>query len=62
MKAVVRLPASKFVRVTCEKCKNQQIIFNKSSTVVKCLGCGEILAEPTGGKSLINGRTLDMRG
>ncbi len=62
MKQVVRLPTSKFVRVSCEKCKNQQVIFNKVSTVVKCLGCGEVIAEPNGGRSEIKGRTLDMRG
>ncbi|MBI5061325.1 MAG: 30S ribosomal protein S27e [Candidatus Aenigmarchaeota archaeon] len=44
---------SKFLRVKCDKCKNEQIIFNKASTTVKCLVCGEILAVPTGGKAEI---------
>jgi len=35
----------------CLKCRNQQIIFEKASTVVKCLNCGEIIAIPTGGKA-----------
>ena len=42
-----------FLNVKCNKCKNEQVIFNKASTVVKCLVCGEILAEPTGGLAII---------
>ncbi len=46
-------PRSKFVKVRCKKCGNEQIIFNKAATVVKCINCGEVLAEPTGGKAKI---------
>jgi small subunit ribosomal protein S27e len=42
---------SKFLRVKCKKCKNEQIIFERSASIVKCLVCGEVLAEPTGGKA-----------
>jgi len=41
---------SKFLKVKCEKCKNEQMVFERASTRVKCLVCGEVLAEPTGGK------------
>jgi len=41
--------ASKFIKVKCEKCKNEQVIFERPATVVKCLVCGEVLAEPSGG-------------
>lgn len=51
---------SKFVKVRCEKCKNEQIIFNKSATSVKCLVCGEILAETTGGSAKIKGHILEI--
>ena len=44
---------SKFLHVKCEKCKNEQVIFEKSASVVKCLVCGEVLANPTGGKAVI---------
>ncbi|RLJ08337.1 MAG: 30S ribosomal protein S27e [Candidatus Aenigmatarchaeota archaeon] len=44
---------SKFFKVKCKKCRNEQNIFEKPSTVVKCLVCGEVLAEPTGGKGNI---------
>jgi len=40
--------ANNFFKVKC-KCKNEQIIFKKASSVVRCLVCNEVLAEPTGG-------------
>jgi len=50
--------AGKFLKVRCKKCKNEQIIFNKASTVVRCLVCGSILAKPTGGKAKIRATIL----
>jgi len=49
---------SKFLLVKCQKCKNEQIIFNKPASDVKCLVCGEILAESTGGKAIIKAKIL----
>ncbi len=51
---------SKFIKIRCPKCKNEQIMFGKSSTQVKCLVCGKILAEPTGGKSKVKARVLEV--
>ena len=51
---------SKFIKVRCNKCKNEQIIFGKASTRVNCLVCGEELLEPTGGKSKIKARVLEV--
>ncbi len=42
---------SKFMKLKCEKCKNEQMVFEKAASKVKCLVCGEVLAEPTGGKA-----------
>ncbi|MBW2996221.1 30S ribosomal protein S27e [Candidatus Woesearchaeota archaeon] len=53
-------PTSKFVKIRCPKCKNEQIIFGKSSSNIKCLVCGKILAEPQGGKSRIKARILEV--
>ena len=49
---------SKFLKVKCKKCKNEQVIFEKSAGVVKCLVCGEVLAEPTGGKAKIKSENI----
>lgn len=51
---------SKYIKVRCSKCKNEQIIFGKPSTIVKCLVCSEILAEPTGGKGKIKAQILEV--
>ena len=55
-----REPKSKFIKVACMKCKNEQIIFGKPSTVVKCLICDKVLAEPTGGKGRIKARIIEV--
>ena len=55
-------PTSKFIRVRCPKCKNEQIIFGKVSTLVECLVCNKPLAEPTGGKSKIKSKILEVLG
>ena len=53
-------PVSKFIKIRCPKCKNEQIMFGKSSTIVKCLVCSKVLAEPTGGKSKVKARILEV--
>ncbi len=57
---VIKEPESKFIKVRCPKCKNEQIIFGKASTVVKCLVCGKLVAEPSGGKSKVKARILEV--
>jgi small subunit ribosomal protein S27e len=51
---------TKFLKIRCNKCKNEQITFGKSATTVKCLVCGEVLAEPTGGKTKVTARILEV--
>ncbi|MFP4523273.1 MAG: 30S ribosomal protein S27e [Candidatus Woesearchaeota archaeon] len=51
---------SKFVKIRCPKCKNEQIVFGKSATFVKCLVCEKILAEPTGGKTRLKAKVLEI--
>jgi small subunit ribosomal protein S27e len=57
---LVTMPKSRFLRVLCEKCKNDQTIYNKAAKVVKCLKCGEELAVPTGGEAIIKGKILEV--
>lgn len=47
------VPRSKFLKVQCPDCGNEQIIFSNVATKVKCHICGRDLALPTGGKSRI---------
>lgn len=48
-KQMIPQPESRFIRLLCEKCKNEQIIFSKPSSRISCLVCGAVLARPTGG-------------
>ena len=56
----IRESTSKFVKIRCPKCKNEQITFGKTATVVSCLVCGRALAEPSGGKSRVKARILEV--
>jgi small subunit ribosomal protein S27e len=51
---------SKFIKIRCPKCKNEQITFGKSASTVKCLVCGKTLVEPSGGKSRVKARILEV--
>lgn len=56
----MKTPTSKFVKVKCKKCNNEQIVFSKASTPVKCLVCGEPLLKTTGGNAKILGEVLEV--
>ena len=61
MKELIPKPKSKFLKVNCPKCKNEQIIFNKTSSRVKCLVCSFELAEPSGGKAKIKAKVIQVQ-
>ena len=56
----IKQPTSKFIKIRCPKCKNEQIMFGKAASKVECLVCGKVLAEPTGGKSKVKARILEV--
>ena len=49
---------TRFIKIRCESCKNEQVIFIKPSTEVKCLVCEKTLSQPTGGKGKIKNSQL----
>lgn len=51
-----------FVKVRCHACGNEQVIFGRAATEVKCTkkGCDEVLAVPTGGKAAIKAEILEL--
>ncbi|MEM2118954.1 MAG: 30S ribosomal protein S27e [Candidatus Bathyarchaeia archaeon] len=53
-------PKSQFVRVKCQKCGNEQIVFNRATNKVNCNVCGVELAEPSGGKVKIKGEVVTV--
>ncbi|MEM7821260.1 MAG: 30S ribosomal protein S27e [Candidatus Aenigmatarchaeota archaeon] len=60
MKTVISAPNSRFLKVACKKCKNEQIVFSKASTTVKCLVCGEVLLKPSGGEASVKCKILQV--
>jgi small subunit ribosomal protein S27e len=60
MKTLIRESNSKFIKLRCPKCKNEQIAFGKSASIVHCLVCSKVLAEPSGGKAKIKARVLEV--
>lgn len=55
-------PTSRFLRIKCLNCESEQVVFSNCSHVVKCRTCGEVIAEPTGGKAKINGSVMAVLG
>lgn len=51
---------SKFIKVRCASCKNEQVIFDHASSVIECLVCSKEVAAPTGGKAKISARVLEV--
>ncbi len=60
MKNILKETKSRFIKLRCPKCKNEQIMFGKASTKVKCLICGKVLAEPQAGKAKVKARVLEV--
>jgi small subunit ribosomal protein S27e len=55
-------PKSKFLLVKCSKCKNEQVVFNKPATVVKCLVCDSVLVDPKGGMGEVKTKIIEALG
>ena len=53
-------PRSVFLRVKCPKCGNEQLIFSNTVNKINCNVCGELVAEPTGGRAKINGEVITV--
>lgn len=43
-----------FLKVKCEKCNNEQNIYEKAATKVHCLVCNEVIAEPRSGRAILS--------
>ena len=51
---------SKFIKVRCKDCENEQVLFDKAGSIVSCHICGSKLAIPKGGKAEIKGELLEF--
>jgi len=57
---LLRKPRSRFLRVKCNDCSNEQVVFGSASTRVECSVCGRLIVEPTGGKANIKTQILEV--
>lgn len=53
-------PRSRFLRVKCLKCGNEQLVFSHAVNKVVCNVCGAELLEPSGGKAIIKGEIVTV--
>ncbi len=49
---------SRFLRVKCNDCGNEQVIFGASASNIKCLVCDKLIAKSTGGKTQVKTQIL----
>ena len=52
-------PKSKFPKIKCSQCEEEQIVYSHTSTVIKCNSCGNTIAEPTGSIAKIFGKVSE---
>ena len=60
MNRIKKETKTRFIKVHCNKCKNEQNIYSVVTTKVNCLVCNELLAEPTGGRSKIHAKVMEL--
>lgn len=51
-------PKTRFLKVKCSSCGNEQTIFSNANNDVKCLACNNILAESTGGRVKLRAKVV----
>jgi len=61
-KEIIPRPKSCFIKVKCNNCGAERIIFDHTTTLITCRICKEVLAEPTGGKAIIKAKVVAKYG
>ena len=56
--AKIPKPKTKFLKVKCSGCGNEQTIFSSANRDVKCLACNNVLAESKGGKVKLKAKVV----
>ncbi len=62
MGELIPKPRSKFLRVKCPKCGNEQTAFDRASMALSCNVCEEPLLIPKGGKAEIKAEVVQELG
>ena len=53
---IIPEPKSKFQKVKCSECEEEQVIYSHTTTLIKCNSCGNTLVQPTGSVAKIFGK------
>ncbi|MGQ0536587.1 MAG: 30S ribosomal protein S27e [Methanobacteriota archaeon] len=53
-----RAPTSKFLKVKCPDCGNEQVVFGRPATTILCQVCGSELARPSGGEPILKAEVV----
>lgn len=61
-RAVIPEPKSRFIRIRCPQCGNEQVIFDHATFPVRCFICGTQLVRSTGGKAEVIGEVIKILG
>jgi small subunit ribosomal protein S27e len=51
---------SRFMRIKCADCGNEQVVFGCTASRIKCLVCEKTLAESTGGKTAFKAEVVEV--
>ncbi|AEM38058.1 Ribosomal protein S27E [Pyrolobus fumarii 1A] len=62
LKIAIPEPRSRFLLVRCPNCGHEQVVFSHATFPARCLVCGTVLVQPTGGKAKILGQVLRVLG
>lgn len=49
-----------FVKAKSKNCKNEQVINETASTIVKCLNCNVTMQKPKGGKAQTRAEVIEV--
>ncbi len=49
---------SKFLKVRCADCSNEQVVFDHAASVVSCQMCGTTLVEPRSGEARVKAEVV----
>ena len=49
-------PKSKFQKLNCNECNEENFIYSHATTQVTCKSCGNVIVEPTGAKASLSGK------
>lgn len=54
-------PNSRFLRIKCQECEHEMIIFDHAKTKIECQSdnCDALIAEPLGGKARLHAEIIE---